>query len=469
MTMLAFATEFPVQTSNTSERFVAVVREWLLGSPHTLLGTSDVEGFGRLGHWSATKGNEALVSLRGARDSVDAASVRYRRLDDGLEWTTTVTFSRGDVDAWVAVRVFCESHHPATRLPPAKKPVVVRTLIDALGGGPDSSFCVEQRAYRLSNTEIDRAVTIIQGRSTNRLPIVYVSCMFRGGYVLDPDRLANDLSGMAHVVVEPNRAFSLRLQIDANSENVFGGGIGIYWPDGGGRRSFFMGRGYDGPAELAKAVREEVRGALVNRRPLERCTWAAVQEVVSRAALDELKAAGSTEVEKYIETFDREISSKNELLADAEREIARLKVEVRIYEARIPSGSGTTLNMGGEQDLYPDEISGMVVDALADYLTRVRGDSRRSHVLAALVNANPNKSPAVAYRETLKEHLRGASGLDQKARRALEQLGFEVSDNGKHYKLVFQGDDRYTFSLPKTGSDYRGGLNAAGDISRLLF
>jgi hypothetical protein len=48
-------------------------------------------------------------------------------------------------------------------------------------------------------------------------------------------------------------------------------------------------------------------------------------------------------------------------------------------------------------------------------------------------------------------------------------MGFAISDEGKHYKLVFQGDDRYSFSLAKSGSDHRGGLNAASDISRLLF
>jgi len=103
-------------------------------------------------------------------------------------------------------------------------------------------------------------------------PIVYVSASFYGGYTLDVNRLANDLSGMAHVVVEPNRPFSLRLKLEANSENVYGGSIGIYWPDGGGRRSFFLGKTHETPDELAKAIFDEVRLALTNRRPLERCT-----------------------------------------------------------------------------------------------------------------------------------------------------------------------------------------------------
>jgi len=467
--MLSFATEIPVAEDKSSETFLQAVRDWITGSPHTRFTAADVSAIGSVGQWSASKGNETLYSLRATRDRVDSAAVRYKRTDDGLEWTTTVTFTRTDRDAWVAIRVFCESTHPATRLPPAKKPVLVRTLLQTLGGGKDGELVVDTSAHALANTEIDKAARIIVGKAGCRLPIVYVSATFHGGHVLDTNRLASDLAGMAHVVVEPNRPFSLRLKLDANSENVYGGSVGIYWPDGGGRRSFFIGKGYETAGDLAKAIFEEVRIALTNRRPLERCTWASTQEMVSRQTFEQLKATGSDQVDKYIEAFDKELSSKEELLADAEREIGRLKAELRIYESRLPSSSGTMLKTGNEQDLYPNEIAAVVVDAIKDYRSRVPADSRRSHILEALLAANSFDSESAAFRERLKELLRGFTSLDQKTRRGLEDLGFVISEDGKHHKITFQGDDRYTFTLPKSGSDHRGGLNAAADIGRLLF
>ena len=57
----------------------------------------------------------------------------------------------------------------------------------------------------------------------------------------------------------------------------------------------------------------------------------------------------------------------------------------------------------------------------------------------------------------------------QRTRRSLLEFGFIIEGVGKHFKQIYQGDDRYIFTLPKSGSDHRGGLNAAGDISRLLF
>jgi len=86
------------------------------------------------------------------------------------------------------------------------------------------------------------------------------------------------------------------------------------------------------------------------------------------------------------------------------------------------------------------------------------------------VGANPlPHRTANAHRDALKNLLRGTSTLDARIRRGLESMGFRISNGGKHYKLVYQEDDRYTYTLPKSGSDHRGGLNAANDIGRLMF
>jgi hypothetical protein len=198
-------------------------------------------------------------------------------------------------------------------------------------------------------------------------------------------------------------------------------------------------------------------------------SWAAVQEAVSRRAYNVLKEAGSTEVDRYIEEFDKELKAKDERLVDAEKEISRLKAEVRKYESRNPMGSGFVLRSGREQDLYDGELAEIVRDALEDGVQRVPNDSRRKHILSAIVDANALTSEARSRREQLKALLRDYRNMDAKTKKGLIEMGFEVTEEGKHYKLTFQGDDRYTFTLPKSGSDYRGGLNAATDISRLLF
>jgi len=312
--MLSFATELPIDRSRDIADFLRTIETWILGSPHTRLAAGDLTGLASTAESHVQRGMEAIDAVTVTAAEEQAAGIRYTRHDKDLEWTTTAVFSRRAVDSWVGIKVSCESNHPAVRLPPAKKPVLVRTLLDAMGGAPDGSLRVDGRALRLDNTDIDVAARLIAGKSDCRLPVVYVSAGFQGSHIVDPDRLARDLAGMAHVVVEPNRPFSLRLKIEVDSENVYGGTIGIYWPEGGGRRSFFIGREYDSGDDIARAIFDEIRTALTNRRSLDRCTWAYVQESVSRQAIQALRASGSQEVEKYIETFDKELAAKTQRL-----------------------------------------------------------------------------------------------------------------------------------------------------------
>ena len=465
--MLSFATEFPVEATRTSVDFLAAVREWLLGSPHTVFEASDLSEIEAKDEFSAKKSNELIETLKYQATGSDMAAIRYTKWDRGLEWVSTIVFSRGQ-PSWIGIRTSCESQHPAAKLPIAKKPVFVQTVLTRLGGGADGEIKVQAIPLRLTNSDIPLAARCVSGRAGCRLPLVYVSARFQGGHLVNVDSLAEALAGMAHVLVEPNRPFSLRLMSEVSSQNVYGGAIGVYWPEGGCRRSFFLHHESESPSEMERAVVEEVRSALVNRRPLARVTWSAVQELISRRTFAALRDQGSTEVQRYVDEFDKELKSKQEELEDAEREIARLEAEVRKYQAQSPMQSGLFLQTAPEQDLYAGELLGVVGDAITDAVTRVTEDSRRQHILKSIVAANPPTGEAEAMRNRLKSLLRDFRSMEAKVRSALQDMGFEISEEGKHYKIVFQGDERYTFTMPKSGSDHRGGLNLAGDISRLL-
>ena len=466
--MLSFATEFPVDPLRTSGDFLVAVREWLLGSPHTVFEPDDLAQFELNDEWTLRKSNEQIETLKFVSNGTDTAAVRYTKVHGGLEWVSTIGFAKGQPNSWIGIRTSCESQHPSARLPVAKKPVFVRTFLNSLGGGTDGDVTVRSTATYLANSDIDVAARCISGRAGCRMPVVYVSARFQGGYLINVDAVADTLAGMAHVLVEPNRAFSVRLMSEVASQNVYGGTIGVYWPDGGGRRSFFLGREFDSADELERAVIEEIRSALTNRRPLARTTWSSVREALSRRTFRALREEGSTEVERYVEEFDKELSSKQEELDDAEREIARLQADIRKYQAQSPMQSELSLQTAPEQDLYPGELLDIVRDAVADAISRVPDDSRRQHVLQAIVQANEPTGEAEALRTRLKVLLRDYRNMDGKVSSALHDMGFELSEEGKHFKVVFQGDDRYTFTLPKSGSDHRGGLNAASDIARLL-
>ncbi|MCG5260097.1 hypothetical protein EM868_06785 [Cupriavidus gilardii] len=467
--MISFATELPLKATTTTDHFFAAIREWILGSPHSMFRSEDLLEFGGANEWSQARSQERLEFLRPDPHSNSSAAIRYSSAQGGLEWVSTVVFWHAGSTAWIGIRVSCESNRPSARLPVAKKPFLVRTILNRLQPGLDGELQTSDKPILLANSEVPLAARCISGHTGSYLPIVYVSAQFRGGYAVNVDALAKTLSGMAHVVVEPNRPFSLRLMEEVKGENVFGGSAGIYWPSSGGRRSFFDRRFYSSSKDVERDIYEEVRKALVNRRPQPLGTWASIQEQVSRSTIAKLRQAGSTQLDEYIENFDKELGAKQQALEDAEREIARLGAEVRRFQATSPMQAGLSLITSPEQDLYAGEISDIVHDALEDAMSRVPEGSRRQHVLTRLVAANPRRGDGEAIRGKIKALLRDYRSMDAKVRGALQELGFEISEEGKHIKVCFQGDDRYTYILPKTGSDNRGGLNSANEICRKFF
>jgi hypothetical protein len=467
--MLTFATEFPVDHAHDASDFLEVVRAWLLGLPNSGFQPSDLEGLTAADDWTANGSGGLVRALRVAAVDDDCAAVGYKPLGGEPPWALSIGFSRQTEDSWVSVRVATESGRLAVPLPCANRPGVVGALLDQLGGAADGLLAVQATPCLLTGDDLELASLCLTGQAGCRLPVVYVSAEYQGHHAVDVDALAEILYGLAHVLVEPDRSYSFLIKDATNSANTFGGTIGLYWPDGRGRRTFFRGPSYPTAADLGAAVCEEVCAVLLARRPLARCTWAAVQHAYSRRALDQLRRAGSSEIDLYVAEFDRELRAKERQLADAEQEIVHLREALRECAVSGPVAGGLVLHTGPEQDFYPGEMATFIGDALVDAVDRTVRDSRRRHVLSAVAAANPPGGEARERREQLKTLLRDYRRLDAKTERGLRDLGFDIEQDGKHYKLTYQGDERYVMPLPKSGSDHRGGLNAAADIARLLF
>src|SRR5690606_1694561 len=110
-------------------------------------------------------------------------AVKVVLADNDLQWSTETVFSHGSSDAWVSVRTSRESSSPAVRLPTAKKPLLIRALLDGSGGGRDGQLDVSDQPHRLSNDDIETAANLMLGRAAGHLPVVYVSAGFSGGHL----------------------------------------------------------------------------------------------------------------------------------------------------------------------------------------------------------------------------------------------------------------------------------------------
>jgi hypothetical protein len=464
--MLSFATEFPTKDCDT-KAFIDCVRTWLEGSPHTKLPKTGLDDLPTWGRWQLRQETERVEALLSARAGEEIAAFKHVKIDDQIEWTTVVVFSKNPDSCWVGIRTSRESSQAQLGLPPAKKPFIVKTLLRDLGGGLDGELYVSDTPHNLKSNDLGTAARLLNGDADNYLPAVYISRTFDDRLLIDPLPLARELAGLAHVVVEPNREFSRRLQPDVASKNVYGGSAGVYWPNGQYYR-YYLNEATPTEFDVRRLIASRLRASLLNRRPLARCTWARAEAEVARDAFEALRQSGSADVDEYIREFDAEIRAKDKQLEEAEEEIGRLKAQGRPHWTE-PQGTSISLKTGSEREFIEGELLEIVLDALRTAADQVQADGRRQHVLRSLCEHGANATPLKERRDQLKAVLRQYSTMDRDTAKTLEALGFSISEDGKHYKLTYMGDERYVFTLPKSGSDHRGGLNAASDIGKRVY
>lgn len=468
--MINYSTEFPIDDKNSVADVLSLACEWITGSPHTKIPESALGELPVDTEMHVAVDDESVTIGAARSDGFEIGGVRYVRIEDkSLEWATSVVTVKTPHQHLLSVQLSCEALTTAARLPPSKKPYVIRQVLSQLGGGLDGSIPVADKPFFLGEDETEIAAKLISGTAGNRLPIVYISANYDGSHIVNPIQLSKWVSGMAHVVVEPSRTFSVNLKTLSASRNAYGGTVGVYWPESEARKSYYLDEKHNTGDLIQTDIANDIRIAISNRRQRTNCNWLHLKEVISRCRYDKLKAAGSTELNAFVEAFDFDQKAKGERINEAEQEIGRLTAELRRYGSGSQSSATGLVAAGKEQDLYEGEIRDIVILALQDSLRNLCDDSRRQHVILDLIQHNHVTGKATAFEEEIKSIFKSYVDMDAKTRTGLARLGFDVSEDGKHYKAVFQGDGRYTFSISKTSSDHRAGKNMASDINNKLF
>lgn len=147
----------------------------------------------------------------------------------------------------------------------------------------------------------------------------------------------------------------------------------------------------------------------------------------------------------------------------------RLEAEVNGLRTRLSSSGQVPVLFGGkETDLYPGEISEMVLDAVSDGLERTRGEGRRADVYGDILQSNGYANLRRKRQAEVKRIFTGYRVMTGSTKKDLEELGITVTGDGKHYKLAYYGDPRYVRVISKTGSDRREGANIAAVINATM-
>ncbi|MEG3620206.1 hypothetical protein V5T82_17205 [Magnetovibrio sp. PR-2] len=467
--MSTFYTEIPIIPSKTSADFMQLGIEWISGmrdstilsSNQNITDSDDV--FLRNDH-------ESLKASRVLKEDSELFGLQHIKHDDENRiWTSEFVTNKQEDSIWLSVKVKCDSTVATSKLPIPKKPYFVKMVMKEDWGGMDGIVQAQDLPHHLEETHIELATSLITRQGKNRLPIVYISADNNNEYAVKPISLAFMLGGLAHVIVEPSRSFSISLATKTARKNAYGGSIGVYWPDDGRKKSYYLGGDHNNEHDITNAILRDIVFSLSNKRAQTRVTWQHLREQIAQQAIQNLKKNESTELSEYIKQFDDEIRSKDELLAISEQEIERLQGELSIAIESQNADTGAILQPGVEQDLFLKERREIVVWALEKALTATNDSSRRQHIIQDLIEENRTERESERIKKELKKILPSYKGMNAKLRSSLADLGFDISTDGKHCKAIFGNDTRYQFTFPKTPSDNRTGKNMVSDINKKLF
>ena len=467
--MLQYRAQFPVQHTKSCRDIWPLARKWILGSPHTSFSEGDLATSSDATFEERSAEGELVTFARGKAHGYESFGVKYvkRETSEPLSWTTTLVGTQDDEKFWVSVSVECDSSLAGIRIPSSKKPYVIRQLLDQFGGGDDGPFPVSQAPHTLRDDDVELAASIITGSVAAQMPVVYLSTNDQNQLYVDAGELAKWLAGLAHVLVEPSRAFSFALREQVGGRNVFGGSVGIYWAGGVHTHASHWWH-FDDPHDHARDIERTVRRGLIGQREIEQCSWSHLNQLRVRSQIEELKDSDSASIDEYVEAFDEEIRLKDERIKRAEDEVNRLNALLLSRQHAKAQTGRPILYAGQEPDLYNDEIAGIVLEVLEQGLTNSHKGSRREHVLKDLIQKCSGSERRGEIIQALKTTLGHYKKMSKSVKSQLQDLGFTISEDGKHFKIVFCNDPRYQHSLPKTSSDHRAGKNLVSQLINSL-
>lgn len=476
--MSQFATELLVPKSFASAAFAAQVLAWIRGMKH---GTRLFDGLtpevlaGDDIRLTAPEGEALMLRALGRDGDWQATGCQYDYVDpDRRLWRTEAVLralpGRGNL---LRVRAQCLAVETLVRLEVPKRTHLIRAIIEEGHALPDGALTPSTRPVMLTDDDagLTLAGQIVTGGATDFLPTVYVSAKGQAVWALSRkaiNKLALDLAGVAHVVVEPSREFSFDLRDRVAGRNVYGGTIGLATAGEGVVQRFYLGAVLPDEQALVQKVQAGAI-ALRSRMPsLGGWDWLDLQdEILRRHSEADRHRLSSGEIEKLWQ----------EELALKEARIAELQAELEEARKLPPPELAGDAVLPWRQDLLPEiyrgEMSDRIRAALAFCLekgTDAGWDKRSLAVFENLLAASPAESELEEFREELKRATRDQARLNTAVKHLMTRHGFIEKSENSHSKLEplpeYPGLDSIT--LMKTPSENRGLKNLKSQIEANL-
>lgn len=469
--MLLYSTTLCINDTLTRDGFIQLVIQWNQSSPHE---DNVIPNINWNGEHNIRFGSESLwLDIEEYRNK-NIIAVRFeKRVEDGAIWDTDYIMNFDTMEMTIQLdRSYTEDAQMEDLQ--FSTPHFISMLIDGGYLHDDNGLPVLRQAIPIAEENQSLITDVINGQSHYRLPIVYVT---KTVYNHDPVHigwLCSKLKGAAHVLLQSDKQSNLKIRSACNDQNEYFGGVGIYFPNGKHRR--FLYRSYIGSDNvlLEKVTRTVFQYMNAQKKQLL-STWQGVNnslltdKYVSQKA-EKLEAElarkkAESDVEIYIGAFDADNAKLRQQIEELTRANTSLQLENQGLREKLNGiDEIPILFLGDEEEFYQDEIKEMVLDAVAEKLKNLGQKTRRWAVLNDVLQNNDYQAVSDERERIVKSLFKDYKTLSASMRQQLLELGFEVTEEGKHYRLTYYGDGRYKTTIAKTGSDWREGKNIASVI-----
>ena len=471
--MLLFTTLLDVDDQLTKEAFINLIIKWNNTAKYKSNVIPDIV-------WNDESviryGDDALwMEIRQYEDII---AVRHEKIGEGrIIWDTDYVLNLKERKLAIRLdRSYTEEASVSTV--DFSTPHFITLLIEGGYLKKDGRLPVGREPILISEDKIPFVVSVINEETKCRLPLVVVSKTRRDENPVDVGFLASRLKGVAHVLVLPDKKIGRELKAKCPGRFVDGGCIGVYFPEKKIKHRIYpYRRNFDIDTRLLdRVVHIIVRYCVAhNFKPLY--TWQGVSNTclardienqrIERLNAEKVLKADKDEAYKLLEAFDddqiklqkqvEELSNANEALL-AENQGLRNRISI--------NDNDPVIYYGEEEDFFPGEIKDILLSAVKEAVGNCHTGSRRYHVLKDLLDNNGYEDLLGARQKEVKNIFKGYKIVNTTMKQRLQELGFEITEDGKHYKLTYYGDNRYFTSVAKTPSDNRTGNNTAGNICR---
>ena len=502
--MLLFSTTLSINPNMTRESFVKLVIKWNKESTykHNIIPDREWDG-----SFHARYGNEKLWLAIEEYKSEKIVAVRYEKHEeDGSIWDTDYVMNFNAMK--MCIRLERSYNADAIGSSPKFSTPHFITLLEQKGYlASDDDLPMTREPIYVNDSNIDLLADVINQKRFYKVPVIYVSKLFSNDDPIDVKFLSSRVKGTAHVLVLEDTKFGYELRDKCDSKNEFNGAVGIYFPSTTIEHKRYLchtNEGYD-DFLMEKIVRTVIQYS--NTHTIEPLyTWQGVNNAILRdritTALSEKQDADAArkkaendmlellnsldeeekrirkqaaedaqaDANKLLDSFDNDLQYMQKRIEDLTHENEILQYENQGLKSKLDTINDIpVLHMGDEFEFYPGEIKDLILLVLSESVSGTQDKTRRSDVVKDIIKNNDYQKTSDQRAEEVKKLLKSYTGMTAPIRQALESMGFIITEDGKHYKLTYYGDDRYQIIFSKTPSDFRTGKNSSQKLNKMVF